>query len=131
MEKDSGGVYDPSTALRDAEYSSGYDNSDGYNAFPLAGSIPETVEPLKAEEIESRLKKFVLAANRCVEEETLLKIARDMPKKKNGMLYKGRILSIAYLDLVDDGGWTFEIVAKNEDDSQFCVEMRSKVPVVE
>ena len=131
-EKDNGGIYDPHVALKAAQQSGGYidDSTGSYVSCPLYGQIPESTEALKPEDVESRLKTFVLIANQCVEEETLLKIARALPKKKNGMLHKGRLQHITYLDLVDYDGSTFEIVAKNEDDSQFCVEIRSNVPVV-
>lgn len=131
-EKDNGGIYDPHTALEAAQQSGGYidDSTGSYVSCPLYGKIPDTTKSLKAEEIEARLKSFVIIANQCVEEETLLQIVSALPKKKNGKLYKGRIVHIAYLDLVDYDGSTFEIVAKNEDESQFCVEIRSKVPVV-
>ena len=132
IRKDDGGIYDPRTALKAAQQSSGFidDSTGSYVSCPLYGQIPESTQSLKPDDIESRLKTFVLIANRCVEEKTLLQIARSLPKKKNGMLYKGRLLHIAYLDLVDYDGSTFEIVAKNEDDEQFCVEIRNNVPVV-
>ena len=131
-EKDNDGIYDPKTALKSAQQTSGFidDSSGSYVSCPLCGQIPESTESLKPDEIETRLKAFAVAANQCVEEKTLLKIANALPKKKNGMLYKGRLVHIKYLDLVDYDGSTFEIVAKNEDDAQFCVEIRNNIPVV-
>ena len=54
-----------------------------------------------------------------------------LKKKKNGGLYKGRVVHLAYLDLVDHEGTTYELVAKNEGDTDMTLELRSKVPVTD
>lgn len=131
--KEDGVAYDPRLALQKASYSGGYrdDGTDVYVSAPLQGHIPGSVAPLPAEEIARRLSCFVTILNQCVQIETVIKIMEKAEKKKNGLLYKGRVLHLAYLDLVDDDGTTYELVAKNEDETQMYIELRSKVPVVD
>ena len=100
-----------------------------YVQAPLQNNIPEGVDPLSADEIEARCVRFVTTVNQCVQENTIKKIMRKVQRKKNGTLYKGRLLRLAYLDLVDESGCSYELVAKNESDTQLCIELRSKVPV--
>ncbi len=69
-------------------------------------------------------------ANMCAQPDIVAKILEKMPKKKNKTLHKGRKQDIAYLDIVDQRGWTYQLVAKNESDTQLCIEIRNKVPVV-
>ncbi len=131
QQKDSEMIYDPDDALSKAEESGGYihDGTGVYVTSPLQGNIPDDATPLSADEIEKRLCKFVEIINLSVTEEYVKKIFKEAQKKKNGKLYKGRVLQLSFLDLVDSDGTTFALVAKNEDDIQLCVELRSNVPV--
>ena len=124
-------VYDPRVALDAAEQRRGFidDSSGGYVDCPLAGAIPDGVPKLTPEQIETRLKVFITVANLCAQEDVAAKIAGTLQRKKNKMLYKGRVQPIAFLNLVDQRGWTYQLVAKNETDTQACIELRSKVPV--
>ena len=131
LNKDSNRIFDPREAFKKSFYTSGYtDPKTGeYVQAPLQNNIPEGVDPLSADEIEARCVRFVTTVNQCVQENTIKKIMRKVQRKKNGTLYKGRLLRLAYLDLVDESGCSYELVAKNESDTQLCIELRSKVPV--
>lgn len=124
--------YDPDVALKSAKMSDGYidDGSGVYVSAPLADQIPEDTERLTAEEVETRLKVFITVANKCTDSEVAAKILEKMPRKKNKTLHKGRILPIAFLNIVESMGVTYQIVAKNESDTELTIEMRNKVPVV-
>ena len=131
--REDGVAYDPRLALQKARYSDGYmdDGTGEFVSTPLQGQIPGGVAPLSTEEVVCRLSDFVTILNQCVMEETVIKIMEKAEKKKNGLLYKGRVLHLDYLDLVDDDGTTYELVAKNEDETHLCIELRGKVPVVD
>lgn len=125
--------YDPAVALKSAQMSSGYihDGSGVYVAVPQEDQISEDTENLTAEEVETRLKVFITVANKCTDPEVAAEILAKMPRKKNKTLYKGRILPIAFLNIVECMGVTYQIVARNESDTELTIEMRSKVPVVD
>ena len=126
-------IFDPQTVLAKAgEFSSGYvDEKTGvYVSNPLHDHFPDDVRSLTAKQVEKRLSDFVTLLHRCALEENLKLIFEKAEKKKNGLLYKGRILHLAYLDLVDYDGVTYELVAKNNDETQLYIELRSNVPVV-
>ena len=133
LHKKGQGVYDPEDALSKAYESSGFihDSTGDYVTSPLQYNIPDDATPLSSDEIEKRLCKFVNTINQCVQEESIKKIMKNVQKKKNGKLYKGRVLTLSYLDLVDEEGTTFSLVAKNDDDIQLSIELRNKVPVVD
>ncbi len=131
--KDKETIYDPEEALSKAYESSGFihESTGDYVTSPLQYNIPDDATPLSSDEIEKRLCKFVKIINQCVQEESIKKIMKNVQKKKNGKLYKGRVLTLSYLDLVDEEGTTFSLVAKNDDDIQLSIELRNKVPVVD
>lgn len=128
--KDNESIYDPDEALAKAFNNSGYidDKTGVYINNPLQGNIPASVSPLSSEEVEKRLIRFIREVNDCMRYETAKYIMDNVQKKKDGKLYKGRLLHLAYLNLVDDDGTTFELVVKNEDESVACIELRC-VPV--
>lgn len=125
--------YDPAVALKSAKLKDGYidDGSGVYVSAPLADQIPKDTESLTAEEVEIRLKTFITVANKCTEPEVAAEILERMPRKKNKTLYKGRILPIAFLNIVECMGITYQIIAKNESDTELIIEIRNKVPVVD
>ena len=131
LTKDQGAIYDPAEALKNSFYNTGYvDNSSGtFVSTPLENNIYEGTVPLSGYEVTERLSAFVVLLNQCVSDENIKKIIETAEKKKNGKLYKGRILHLCFLDLVDNEGTTYELVAKNEDDTNLVIELRSKVPV--
>ena len=133
VSKEDGVAYDPETVLWKAFNRRPYvDDGSGEMIYnPLYEDFPNSVSPLSADEVEKRLAAFVTLLNRCVLEETVKTIMNKAERKKNGMLYKGRVLHLAYLDLVDKAGDTYELVAKNEDDTNMTLELRSKVPVTD
>lgn len=125
--------YDPAVVLKNVQMSGGYidDGSGVYVSAPLADQIPEDTERLTAEDVDIRLKAFITVANKCAEFEVAAEILEKMPRKKNKTLHKGRILPIAFLNIVESMGVTYQIVAKNESDTELIIEMRNKVPVVD
>ena len=46
-------------------------------------------------------------------------------KKKNGTLHKGRLLRIAHMDLTNENGDIYLVVAKNDSDTKISVEVRT------
>ena len=132
QQKDTAPFFDIREALEYASQNDGYidDGSGNYVTMPLENCIPEDTPRLTPEQVETRLKVFVTIANMCAQPDIVAKILEKMPKKKNKTLHKGRKQDIAYLDIVDQRGWTYQLVAKNESDTQLCIEIRNKVPVV-
>ncbi len=133
LTKEDGVAYDPETVLKKVPFSRGYtdDRTGVFIGNPLEGNIPENADPLSPDEVEKRLITFVTILNHSVRSENVKKIMMEAEKKKNGRLYKGRILHLAYLDLVDEAGDTYELVAKNEGDTDMTLEVRAKVPVTD
>ncbi|MDO5326062.1 MAG: leucine-rich repeat domain-containing protein [Clostridia bacterium] len=133
LTREDGEAYDPLTVLKKATSSGPYlDDGSGEMIYnPLAEDFPELVAPLSSDQVVERLSAFAVILNRCVLEEPVRKIMEKAEKKKNGGLYKGRVLHLAYLDLVDHEGTTYELVAKNEGDTDMTLELRSKVPVTD
>lgn len=131
LTKDQGAIYDPAEALKNSFYNTGYvdDSSGTFVSTPLENNIYKETVPLSGYEVTERLSAFVVLLNQCVSDENIKKIIETAEKKKNGKLYKGRILHLCFLDLVDNEGTTYELVAKNEDDTNLLIELRSKVPV--
>lgn len=132
LQKETEKFFDPREALYNAPENDGYidDGSGVYMTMPLENCIPDDTPALTPEQVEKRLCVFVTIANMCAQPEIAEKILREMPKKKNKTLHKGRKQDIAFLNIVDQRGWTYQLVAKNESDTQLCIELRSKVPVV-
>ena len=131
LKRDKGEVYDSSEALNKASQSSSYvDAMTGvYVSNPLQECFPDDIEPLPADVVEKRVVSFVTLCNQCVQPDIVQKIMGAVQRKKDGRLYKGRVLHLNYLRLVDEMGTTFALVAKNEDDLRLCIELRSNVPV--
>lgn len=131
LEKDSGALYDPKSALMKAEHKAGYidDKTGNYIASSLITDFPEDLEALSPDMIENRLESFVTICNRCILKETVQSIVKAAQKKKDGKLYKGRVLHLTYLSLLDVSGTTCELVAKNDDELQLSIELRNNVPV--
>lgn len=132
QQKDTGTFYDPNEALKHAWQNEGYihDGSGVYNTMPLENQIPENTPALSAEQVETRAKLFVTVACMCAQPDIAAQILNIMPRKKNKTLHKGRKKDIAFLNIVDQRGWTYQLVAKNADDTCLCIELRNKVPVV-
>ena len=125
--------YDPKIALEKAEYdpNNGHITMGGFLIKPLEYNIPKGIDPLTQEEAQERVKRFIEIANGCLLEENVKAIIAAAQKKKDGKLFKGRLLHLAFLDLVDETGEICELVAKNEGDLNMVIDFRNNTPVTE
>ena len=133
LQKDTVTLYDPRIALDKADEKEPYGDPEAGEivSFPLKYHIPKDTPVLSPEEIVSRTEEFIILANKCVEEESIRKIMKSVVRKKNGTLYKGRVLHLGYLNCVDTDGATSELAAVNKSDSQMIIEIRHNTPVTE
>ena len=82
------------------------------------------VDKLDEETIDKRIRVFVHILTYCCEEEIAKEILVRATKKKNGTLHKGRILTIAHMNLTNEEGDTYVAVAKNDSDTKISIEVR-------
>ncbi len=125
LTKEDGDLFDPRTAVFYSEPGA------EYLELPIRGEIPTWLVPLSADEVEKRLCAFVKASNICVREENVKAVLEQAAKKKNGRLSKGRVVHLAYLDLVGRPGTTYELVARNDDETRITIELRKDVMVTD
>lgn len=76
--------------------------------------------------VDKRIRAFVHILMRCHDEDVVKEIVARATKKKNGSLHKGRLQTIAHMDLVDEDGETYVVVAKNDSDTKISLEVRQK-----
>ena len=105
----------------------GIDPRSGEFAKGLENGVPEGVPALSQKQVRRRCLWFLHACCVCTTDAALQRIAELAPKKKDGGLYKKRILRIATLTYTEDGQ-AFQIIAQNMSDTELAVKMRKVVP---
>ena len=88
------------------------------------GTKPIDIDSLDQNIVDKRIRVFVHVLMRCCEEDVAKELVARATKKKNGTLHKGRLLTIAHLDLTDEDGYIYVVVAKNDSDSKISIEVR-------
>lgn len=76
--------------------------------------------------VDKRIRAFVHILMRCHDEDVVKEIVARATKKKNGSLHKGRLQTIAHMNLVDEDGNAYVVVAKNDSDTKISLEVRQK-----
>lgn len=84
------------------------------------------IESLDEATVDKRIRAFVYILMRCHDEDVVNEIVAKATKKKNGSLHKGRLQTIAHMNLVDEDGDTYIVVAKNDSDTKISLEVRTK-----
>lgn len=83
------------------------------------------IESLDDATVDKRIRVFVHILMRCCDEDIAKELVARATKKKNGTLHKGRLLRIAHMDLTDENGDIYLVVAKNDSDTKISVEVRT------
>lgn len=117
--------YDLETAVKAA--GEGIDPNSGEFAKGLENGVPEGVPALSQEQVRRRCLWFLHACCVCTTDAALQRIAELAPKKKDGGLYKKRILRIATLTYTEDGQ-AAQLIAQNMSDTELAVKVRKVVP---
>lgn len=84
------------------------------------------IDSLDEATVDKRILVFVYILMRCHDEDVVNAIVASATKKKNGSLHKGRLQTIAHMNLVDESGDTYVVVAKNDSDTKISLEVRTK-----
>lgn len=82
------------------------------------------IESLDDATVDKRINVFVHILMRCCDEDVANELVARAAKKKNGTLHKGRLLRIAHMDLTDEDGNVYVVVAKNDSDTKMSIEFR-------
>lgn len=82
------------------------------------------IESLDDATVDKRIRVFVHILMRCCDEDIANELVARAIKKKNGTLHKGRLLRIAHMDLTDEDGNVYVVVAKNDSDTKLSIEVR-------
>ena len=85
-----------------------------------------SIDTLDEKTTQKRISAFVYILLRCHDEDVVKEIVAKAVKKKNGALHKGRILTIAHMNLIDFWENAYTIVAKNESDAEITIEVRKR-----
>ena len=93
-------------------------------AYEYLGETRTYSDPLNETKIMRRTASFVSDITECLREENLAKLFDLFPKKKNGMLHKGRVTIIRKCTCADSEGNVLALYAKNMNDTD--VEMGVK-----
>ena len=83
------------------------------------------IESLDDATVDKRTRIFVHILMRCCDEDVVKELVARATKKKNGTLHKGRLLRIAHMDLTNENGDIYLVVAKNDSDTKISVEVRT------
>ena len=83
------------------------------------------IESLDNATVDKRIRVFIHILMRCCDEDIAKELVARATKKKNGTLHKGRLLRIAHMDLTDDYGNIYVVVAKNDSDTKISIEVRA------
>ena len=84
------------------------------------------IDSLDDATVDKRIGAFVYVLMRCHDEDIVKEIVARATKKKNGSLHKGRLLTIEHMNLSDEDGNTYVVVAKNDSDTKISLEVRVK-----
>lgn len=83
------------------------------------------IESLDDATADKRMRVFIHILMRCCDEDVAKELVARAIKKKNGTLHKGRLQRIAHMDLTDDYGNIYVVVAKNDSDTKISIEVRA------